>query len=182
MLGAWSDYRRNRLEGGKFFFTLTLVDRRSTVLVDQIGALRAAFRATRRERPFNLDAVVILPDHLHAISTLPDGDADFPGRWRRIKGHFSTNLLVAGIKIRRHANGELTLWQPRYWEHTIRDDDDFARHVDYIHFNPVKHGIVKRARDWLFSSFHLYVRRGTLPEDWAGEIEEGTFGYGERRS
>jgi REP-associated tyrosine transposase len=74
------------------------------------------------------------------------------------------------------------LWQPRYWEHTIRDDNDFARHVDYIHFNPVKHGIVKRARDWPFSSFHLYVRRGTLPEDWAGEIEEGTFAYGELRS
>ena len=175
-------YRRNRLEGGKSFFTLTLADRRSTVLVDQIGALRAAFRATRQERPFGLNAVVILPDHLHAILTLPDGDADFPGRWRRIKGHFSTNLLDAGIEIRRHPNGELALWQPRYWEHTIRDDNDFARHVDYIHFNPVKHGTVKRARDWPFSSFHLYVRRGTLPEDWAGEIEEGTFAYGELRS
>jgi putative transposase len=99
-------YRRNRLEVGKFFFTLTLADHRSTVLVDQITALRAAFRATRQERPFGLNAVVILPDHLHAILTLPDGDADFPGRWRRIKGHFSTNLLVAGIEIRRHPYGE----------------------------------------------------------------------------
>ena len=99
-------YRRNRLEVGKFFFTLTLADHRSTILVDQISALRVAFRATRQERPFGLNAVVILPDHLHAILTLPDGDADFPGRWRRIKGHFSTNLLVAGIEIRRHPYGE----------------------------------------------------------------------------
>jgi putative transposase len=133
-------YRRNRLAGGKFFFTLTVEDRRSKVLVEHIGALRAAFRQTRRERPFNIDAIVILPDHLHALLTLPDGDADFAGRWRRIKGSFSTSLLLrAGLDIKRHASGELALWQRRYWEHTIRDDADFARHVDYIHYNPVKH-------------------------------------------
>jgi putative transposase len=114
--------------------------------------------------------------------TLPDGDADFAGRWRRIKGHFSTNLLVADIKIKRYANGELALWQRRYWEHTIRDDGDFARHVDYVHFNPVKHGLVKRPCDWPHSSFHVYVRRGILPEDWAGEMDDAAFGYGERRS
>jgi putative transposase len=175
-------YRRNRLEGGTFFFTVTLADRRSTVLIDQIGALRTAFRDTRKERPFDIDAVVILPDHLHVMWTLPDGDADFAGRWRRIKGHFSTNLLVADIKIKRYANGELALWQRRYWEHTIRDDGDFARHVDYVHFNPVKHGLVKRPCDWPHSSFHVYVRRGILPEDWAGEMDDAAFGYGERRS
>jgi putative transposase len=145
-------YRRNRLAGGKFFFTLTVEDRRSKVLVEHIGALRAAFRQRRRERPFTIDAIVILPDHLHAVLTLPDGDADFAGRWRRINGFFSTRLLHAGRTIHRHASGELALWQRRYWEHTIRDDADFARHIDYVHCNPVKHGLVTRVRDWPHSS------------------------------
>jgi len=174
-------YRRNRIQGGAFFFTLTLAERRSTVLVDHVGGLRAAFRVARHERPFTIDAIVILPDHLHAILTLPEGDADFAGRWRRIKGHFSTGLLAAGMAIERHANGELALWQRRYWEHTIRNEDDFARHVDYIHYNPVKHRLITRVRDWPHSSFHLYVRRGILPEDWAGDVSEGSLGYGERR-
>ena len=174
-------YRRNRLAGGKFFFTLTLADRRSTVFVDHVGALRAAFRETRRQRPFTIDAIVILPDHLHALLTLPEGDADFAGRWRRIKGYFSTCLLRAGIDIKRHANGELALWQRCYWEHTIRDDADFARHVDYIHYNPVKHGLVTRVRDWPYSSFRLYVRRGILPQDRAGDVNESALSYGERR-
>jgi putative transposase len=174
-------YRRNRLAGGKFFFTLTLADRRSTALVDHIGSLRAAFRETRRERPFAIDAVVILPDRLHAMFTLPDGAADFAGRWRRIKGYFSTRLLLAGVEIKRHASGELALWQRRYWEHTIRDDADFTRHVDYIHYNSVKHRLVTRVRDWPYSSFHLFVRRGILPQDRAGEVNEGALGYGERR-
>jgi putative transposase len=181
---AWIDwmvrYRRNRIAGGKFFFTLALEDRGSTALVDHIGALRAAFRATRRERPFTIDAIVILPDHLHAILTLPVDDADFPARWRRIKGFFSSHLLGAGVGIERHANGELALWQRRYWEHTVRDDDDFARHVDYIHHNPVKHRLAIRVRDWPHSSFHLYVRRGILPKDWAGDANERASGYGER--
>jgi putative transposase len=113
-------YRRNRLEGGTFFFTLTLADRGSTALVDHVGALRAAFRAGRQERPFTIDAVVILPDHLHAILTLPPGDADFAGRWRRIKGNFSTRLLAGGVEVGRRTNGELALWQRRYWEHRPR--------------------------------------------------------------
>jgi putative transposase len=175
-------YRRNRLAGGKFFFTLTLADRRSTVLVDHIDSLRAAFRETRRERPFRIDAVVILPDHLHALLALPDGDADFPGRWRRIKGYFSSRLLQESVNIKRYSRGELALWQRRYWEHTIRNDEDFARHVDYIHFNPVKHGLVKRVVDWPHSSFHLYVRRGTLPQDWAGDASESAQDYGEPRN
>jgi putative transposase len=103
-------YRRNRLAGGKFFFTLTLADRRSTALVDHIDSLRSAFREARRQRPFAIDSIVILPDHLHALLALPDGDADFPGRWRRIKGHFSSRLLGKGVDIKRHANGELALW------------------------------------------------------------------------
>ena len=174
-------YRRNRIAGGKFFFTLTLADRQSTALVDHVGVLRAAFRVARNERPFAIDAIAILPDHLHAILSLPVDDADFPGRWRRIKGYFSTRLLEAGSDIKRHRNGELALWQRRYWEHTIRDDRDFARHVDYIHYNPVKHGLVKRVRDWPHSSFHLYVRRGILTRDWAGNAGDSALNFGERR-
>jgi putative transposase len=174
-------YRRNRLQGGTYFFTVTLAERQSSALVDQIGALRAAFRVAKRERPFIIDAIVVLPDHLHVILTLPQGDADFAGRWRRIKGHFSSQLLAAGIAIGRHANGELALWQRRYWEHTIRDEQDFVRHVDYVHYNPVKHRLVTRVREWPHSSFHLYVRRGLLPQDWAGDVNEAPSDYGERR-
>jgi putative transposase len=103
-------YRRNRIKGGTYFFTVTLAERHSTALVSHVGALRAAFRAARQERPFIIDAVVVLPDHLHAILTLPQGDKDFAGRWRRIKGHYSSELLVAGIPIKRHSSGELALW------------------------------------------------------------------------
>jgi putative transposase len=174
-------YRRNRLEGGTYFFTLVAEDRRSTALVDHIAALRAAFRATRKERPFAIDAIVVLPDHLHAMLTLPQGDADFTGRWRRIKGHFSTALLAKGTNIRRHANGELALWQRRYWEHTVRDENDFVRHIDYVHYNPVKHSLASRVRDWPHSSFHLFVRQGLLSEDWAGDMNERSSGYGERK-
>jgi putative transposase len=173
-------YRRNFLAGGTFFFTVTLADRRSSALVDHIDALRNAFRATRRERPFAVEAIVILPDHLHAVLTLPAADADFSGRWRRIKGHFSYTLIDSGIGIARASNGDLSLWQRRFWEHTIRDENDFERHVDYIHFNPIKHSLVQRVRDWPHSSFHRYVRLGLLPEDWAGTDSDAAGRYGER--
>jgi putative transposase len=173
-------YRRNFLAGATFFFTVTLVDRRSSVLVDHIVALRSAIRATRRERSFAIDAIVVLPDHLHSVLTLPATDADFSGRWRRIKGHFSTGLIDAGIDIARASNGDPSLWQRRFWEHTIRDENDFVRHVDYIHFNPIKHGLVHRVSDWPHSSFHRYVRDGLLPEDWAGMNSNVAGRYGER--
>jgi putative transposase len=172
-------YRRNFIPGGTYFFTVTLADRRSTALVDHIVGLRSAFRAARRARPFAIDAIVILPDHLHAILTLPSNDADFPSRLRRIKGHFSSALIEAGLDLRRWPNGDLALWQRRFWEHTIRDDNDFARHVDYVHFNPIKHGLVRLVRDWPYSSFHRYVRKGLLPEDWAGDISENEADFGE---
>jgi putative transposase len=143
--------------------------------------LRAAFRAARQERPFAIDAIVVLPDHLHAVLSLPPNDDDFPARWRRIKGYFSTRLLKQDSAIERYPNGELALWQRRYWEHTIRDDADYARHVDYIHFNPIKHGLVRRVGDWPYSSFHLHVRRGLLPADWAGEADIASSAFGERK-
>jgi putative transposase len=118
---------------------------------------------------------------LHAIFTLPQGDADFPGRWRRIKGHFSNHMIATGVPTERHRNGEYALWQRRFWEHTIRNEDDFVRHVDYIHFNPVRHGLVSRVRDWPHSSFHRYARQGLLPEDWAGDVSDMGMDFGERR-
>jgi len=174
------NYRRNFVPGGTFFFTVTLADRRSKVLVDHVDLLRDALRSTRQERPFVVDAVVILSDHMHAIFTLPPGDSDFSGRWRRIKGHFSSALIGASIDLKRSPNGNLLLWQRRFWEHTIRDESDFARHVDYIHFNPVKHALVRRVGDWPHSSFHRYVRDGILPDDWAGDAGQGGDGFGER--
>jgi putative transposase len=158
-------YRRNFVPGGRFFFTVTLANRRSRALVIHIDALRAAFRRCRRIHPFSIDAIVVLPDHLHVIMTLPAGDANFSTRWQVIKGGFTSQVLSTGAVLARDRKGEYALWQRRFWEHTIRSDDDFARHVDYIHFNPVKHGLVSTVRDWAYSSFHAYVRGGVLPED-----------------
>jgi len=170
-----------RSAGGTYFFTVTLTDRTSSALADNVTALRAAFRIARHERPFTIDAIVILPDHLHSIWTLPPGDSDFSGRWKRIKARFTHRLVAAGVPIQRHRNGEYALWQRRFWEHTIRNDIDFERHVDYVHFNPVKHKLVRRALDWPYSSFHVYVRRGLLPADWAGDVEEPMTDFGERK-
>jgi putative transposase len=170
-------YRRNFVPGGTFFFTVTVRDRRSRVLVEHIAALRNAFRVARAERPFAIDAIVVLPDHLHTIMTLPPDDADFSGRWRRIKGLFTRQIdAAAGEPDWR---GEYGLWQRRFWEHTIRDDADYSRHVDYIHFNPVKHRLVTRVADWPHSSFHRYVRSGLLPEDWGGDVAESLGEFGE---
>jgi putative transposase len=171
-------YRRNRVPGGTYFFTVTLADRGSDVLVRHIGLLREAVRVARRERPFRIDAVVVLPDHLHAVWTLPQDDADYPARWRRIKGHFSRRVAAVDPTIPKNRRGEYRLWQRRYWEHTIRNETDFARHIDYVHYNPVKHGLVERVRDWRYSSFHRYVRARLLPEDWAGEPAGARSGEG----
>jgi putative transposase len=173
-------YRRNFIAGGTFFFTVILADRRSSILVDHIASLRAAFRQTRRERPFAIDAIVVLPDHVHTIMTMPPEDADFSGRWRRIKGLFTRDVVRSGLSIARDRRGEFDLWQRRFWEHTVRDDGDFARHVDYIHYNPVKHGLVTQVNNWPHSSFHRYVRQGILPEDWAGDVAEIGGNFEER--
>ena len=172
-------YRRNLIPGGTYFFTVNLADRRSRILVDRIAILRGAFRETWRKRPFTIDAIVVLPDHLHAIFTLPAGDADFSARWRHIKGYFTSRLLTECVPIGRRSNNEAALWQRRFWEHTIKNEADFARHVDYIHFNPMKHRIVTRLLDWPHSSFHRFVRRGLLAEDWAGDTNESGLNFGE---
>jgi len=172
-------YRRNWLPGGTFFFTAILLDRRSRVLTEHINLLRKAFRSAQHEAPFQVVAAVVLPDHLHTIWTLPEGDSDYPGRWRAIKARFTRTLKTHGVSFTPDGNSGYRLWQPRNWEHTIRDDRDLQTHVDYIHFNPVKHGLVKRVVDWPHSSFHRYVRLGWLSQDWAGDpetLKDGRFG------
>jgi putative transposase len=175
-------YRRNLVAGGTYFFTVTLADRASRVLTEHVGALRAAMRQTRQSRPFAIDAIVVLPDHLHMMMTLPEGDADYPNRWRLIKRRFTDAILNSSTAVARHRSGEAALWQRRYWEHTIRDEKDFERHVDYIHFNPVKHSLVRKVQDWPYSSFHRYVRQDLLPEDWAGDLGQVQGSFGERKS
>jgi putative transposase len=172
-------YRRNLAAGGTFFFTVALADRTSSALTDHVDALRSAVRMTRSSQPFTINAIVVLPEHLHILMTLPDGDSDFPNRWSLIKRRFTDTVIKSGTPISRHPNGEIALWQRRYWEHTIRDERDFERHADYIHFNPVKHGLVHRVTDWPYSSFHRYVRDGILPHDWGGDLAGDQDGFGE---
>jgi putative transposase len=146
-----------------------LANRQSRLLTENIGSLRAAFRYTRLRHPFTIDAIVVLPDHLHAIWTLPQGESDFAVRWRFVKTTLSRSLPGGEwVSLSRSRKGERGIWQRRYWEHTIRDDDDFARHVDYIHFNPVKHGHAGRVVDWPYSSFHRMVRLGLCPAGLGG--------------
>ncbi len=175
------DYRRHRVPGGRYFFTLALADRRSDLLVREIAALRAAVARTRTLHPFRIDAWVVLPEHMHAVWTLPEGDAAYSVRWALIKRWFSAAIPPGEDRsASRAAKGERGLWQRRFWEHTVRDDADFARHVDYVHFNPVKHGLAASAADWPYSSFRRAVARGCYPVTWALRDEDaGDFGEGE---
>jgi putative transposase len=171
-------YRRANVAGATYFFTVNLAERRTGLLVEHIDALREALRRVKRTHPFGIDALVVLPDHLHALWTLPQDDADFATRWMLIKGGFSRQIPASEYRSpSRVAKGERGIWQRRYWEHLIRDERDFARHVDYIHFNPVKHGLVTCAVDWPYSSIHRYVRLGLVEPDWASdERAESRFG------
>ena len=174
-------YRRNFVAGGSYFFTVNLANRRFRLLTENIDLLRAAFRYTRQRHPFAIEAIVVLPDHLHTIWTMPEGDSDFAVRWALIKASFSRTLRkgepVSASRRRRRERG---IWQRRYWEHTIRDEDDLGRHLDYIHFNPVKHGHVACVATWPYSSFHRMVRLGFYPESWSGDPKVQESGFGER--
>jgi len=168
-----TDYRRNRVPGGTFFFTVNLQDRRSRLLIDHIDSLRAAVRAIKTKAPFHIDAWVVLPDHLHSIWTLPEDDVNYSYRWQAIKMNFSRNIPAGEFRsASRTARRERGIWQRRFWEHTIRDDNDYAAHMDYVHFNPVKHGLVNRAADWPYSSFHHAVAKGLYPSEWAATEPE----------
>jgi putative transposase len=176
-----TSYRRNFVPGGSYFFTVNLADRRLRLLTEHIELLRTAFRQVKTRHPFTIDATVVLPDHLHAIWTLPEADIDFATRWRLIKATFSRGLRRGeGLSISRATKGERGIWQRRYWEHTLRDEGDLERHVDYIHFNPVKHGHMSRVRDWPHSTFHRMVKLGIYPEDWAGDSGSAKADFGER--
>ncbi|TKR29828.1 transposase [Luteimonas gilva] len=163
-------YRRVWVPGGTYFFTVNLLERRRRLLVERIDALRAAFIDARGAQPFELLAIVVLPDHLHCVWRLPEGDADNAGRWQRIKAGFVRRLpRDEYVSTIRRARRERGVWQRRYWEHLIQDDEDLRRHIDYVHFNPVKHRWAARAVDWPHSSVHRYVARGDLTADWGGE-------------
>jgi putative transposase len=167
---------------GSFFFTVNLAERRLRLLTEHIDELRTALRQTRRHHRFTIDAVVVLPDHLHAAWTLPDNDPDFATCWRLIESAFSRSLATGErISRSRAAKGERGIWQRRYREHTIRNENGFARHLDYIHINPVKHELVPRVRDWPYSSFRRMVKLGVYPEDWAGDVSHDGASIGERR-
>jgi len=162
-----TNYRRNFIAGGSFFFTVNLAERKSKLLTEHIDLLREAFRYTRTRHPFEIDAIVVLPEHLHTIWTLPPEDEDYAKRRRLIKSWFSRGIPKGErISQSRQDKGERGIWQRRYWEHTLRDELDYARHADYIHINPVKHGYVNSVSEWPYSSFHRYVGMGVYPADW----------------
>jgi len=187
-----ANYRRLKITGGTYFFTVVTY-RRQPILCDEPirKALREGVAATRVVCPFSIDGWVLLPDHLHCLWTLPSGDADFGKRWSMIKRFVSQYCgAVVGARgapcgdgggrggaygiesrCKRH---EATIWQRRFWEHAIRDEGDFARHMDYLHYNPVRHGLVQTVGEWPYSTFHRCVREGVYPSDWGGVGDGGT--------
>lgn len=177
-----SDYRRVYVSGGSYFFTL-VTERRAPIFRDDTArtGLGVVLRHCRRRWPFRLDALVLLDDHLHAMWTLPEGDTRYSARWGWIKKEFTKAWLTAGgeeqpcglSRLRQRRRG---VWQRRFWEHTLRDEEDYARHFDYLHYNPVKHGYVDRVADWPYSTFHRWVRQGVYPLGWGGENHD-TAGF-----
>lgn len=167
-----SNYHRNRTSGGTYFFTVVTHGRRR-FLTDSLArkTLRKAFQEIRRRRPFTIDAIVLLPDHLHCIWTLPEGDTDYSTRWNQLKGQFTRDWLIGGgqesfISKSRASRRERGVWQRRMFEHTCRDEKDLKRCVDYLHGNPLKHGLVERVQDWPWSTFFRFVQQGEYRLDW----------------
>lgn len=171
-------YRRAITKGGTYFFTLVTYNREKLFcLPKNVSVLRNAFWYVMRQHPFIIDAFVLLPDHLHCIWTLPSEDCDFSKRWRLIKSYFSRQcdtLVQEDLSAARQRKQERAIWQRRFWEHLIRDEVDFNNHVEYIHYNPVKHGLVQAPNDWEYSSFHRAIRQGTYDVMW-GSGEEIVF-------
>ena len=173
-----TNYRRVKIEGGTYFFTQVTYERQPWLCTEIARTLlRSAFIKVRKKYPFEIDAIVLLPEHIHCIWTLPPNDSDYATRWRLIKSdvtkkgrsqlQLQTNLTESRIK-----RGEHNLWQRRFWEHWIRNETDFKRHLDYIHYNPVKHGLCNQAAEWKYSSFHRYLAQGVYSIDWGtnGEL------------
>ncbi|WP_111980035.1 REP-associated tyrosine transposase [Algibacillus agarilyticus] len=165
-------YRRIKINGGLYFFTVVLANREQTLLTDNINLLRNAFRYTKANHPFDIIGSVILPEHLHVIWQLPEGDHDYSMRWSLIKGYFSRHLAQ---QSREALNPSRVNKRERgIWQHHISDERDLAQHIDYIHYNPVKHGYVSKAVDWPFSSIHQFIERGEADKNWGGDIEQVT--------
>ena len=168
-------YRRARIKGGTYFFTVVTHRRRRFLCqAENVELLRNALRHVMKRHPFKIDAFVLLPDHLHCIWTLPQEDHDFSTRWRLVKSYFSRHCesqYRGEVSASRKRKKERAIWQRRFWEHAIRDDEDYARHVGFIYYNPVKHGLVRAPRDWEYSSFHRYVRAGMYDEMWGARLE-----------
>ena len=167
-----SDYRRWYVEGGTYFFTLVTYARRP-ILTTEEGrrALRSAIHEVRRWHPFTIIATVLLPDHWHLVTQLPPGDANYSLRIKQIKARFTELWLASGgqeaeVTASQRQRGERGVWQPRFWEHTIQDEGDLESCVDYVHWNPCKHGLVTRPVDWPWSTFHRFVARGHFDPKW----------------
>lgn len=152
-------YRRVYVPGARYFFTV-VTGNRVPLLIEHIDRLRTSFRLCLSRHPFDIEAIVVMPDHLHTLWRLPDGDADFSTRWMVIKRHFSSGFPHQPVGPSKARKREKGIWQRRFWEHLIRDDNDWRRHVDYIHYNPVKHGVVDKPEDWSHGSYHRAVRNG----------------------
>ena len=170
------EYRRANIPGATYFFTVT-THRRQRLLTDPRCrvSLRNAINQVRLKMPFEIIAWVLMPDHLHAVWQLPPNDKDFSLRWSLIKQQVTRDCVVwlprQDLSASREKRGEGSLWQRRFWEHLIRDETDFSRHLDYIHYNPVKHGYVSKVTDWPYSTFHRYVEEGVYSEDWGDVVE-----------
>ncbi|MBD2256493.1 transposase [Pseudanabaena sp. FACHB-2040] len=169
------EYRRAKTPGATYFFTVVTYQRQRIFHeAENVQLLRQAFHHVKQRHPFTIDAIVILPDHIHCLWTLPEGVADFSTRWRLIKDHFSrrcSNRYKEHHTLSRIKKEEQAVWQRRFWEHQIRDETDFANHVDYIHYNPVRHGLVISPQSWPYSSFSRYVEAGKYLSDWGTEVK-----------
>ena len=174
-------YRRTDITGASYFFTANLAEWHKRLLVEHIDVLRQAVKLAQQRHPFEIDAIVILPDHIHTLWTLPEGDKDYPTRWMLIKTAFSRQIKNGERRNQsRVAKRERGIWQRRYWEHLIRDEQDYLRHVEYIHYNPVKHGYATKATQWPYSSIHRYIKSGVIDEHWgADEMVMRDEDYGE---
>jgi putative transposase len=168
-------YHRVYINGATYFFTLVTHNRKS--IFNTIGAVELfndAITYTNQRMPFKINAYVVLPDHLHSIWTLPENSSDYSTRWRLIKSYFTRHWLVNGTISKspsKMRSGEQDVWQRRFWEHLIRDEKDLARHVEYIHYNPVKHSLVNSPIEWKYSSFIEYVQEGLYPVNWGENLD-----------